>query len=459
MNRKGNKIMKKILSGITAMLVALLITGVLSIPVSAVTTGNTYNQYAAEAIQYGIGSYIVVFDSQGGSAIASVTAKYNTNITVPTTPQKTNCQFGGWYKDAAFSESWSFSTDGVTSNMILYAKWVVIPVNYAVSFDTQGGGTSYVVNVSANRIIYAPPAPSKEGYIFAGWYREVACKTAWNFGVDAVTSSITLYAKWVVASVSYQTHVQDIGWQDYVSNGVKSGTSGQSKRLEAIKIRLTGAAADKYEIYYRVHAQDTGWLDWAKNGEPSGTAGFGYRLEAIEIVLVPKGGAAPGAVTKTFVDFYAAKPIVDSVSYKTHVQDVGWQAYVSNGEMSGTSAQSKRLEAIQIKLENIAGSIQYRTHVQDIGWMAWAADDALSGTSAQSKRLEAIQIKLTGAAAEKYDIYYCVHAQNTGWLDWAKNGESAGTAAFGYRLEAIKIVLVPKGGAAPGATARAFIQG
>ena len=134
--------------------------------------------------------------------------------------------------------------------------------------------------------------------------------------------------------------------------------------------------------YYRVHAQDTGWLDWAKNGEPSGTAGFGYRLEAIEIVLVPKGGAAPGAVTKTFVDFYAAKPIVDSVSYKTHVQDVGWQAYVSNGEMSGTSAQSKRLEAIQIKLENIAGSIQYRTHVQDIGWMAWSADDALSGTSA-----------------------------------------------------------------------------
>ncbi|MEI8199118.1 MAG: hypothetical protein WCG21_03565 [Eubacteriales bacterium] len=263
----------------------------------------------------------------------------------------------------------------------------------------------------------------------------------------------------VVGGIEYKTQVQDIGWMDWVANDTLSGTSAQSKRLEAIQIRLTGAAAEKYDIYYHVHAQNTGWLDWAKNGEPSGTAGFGYRLEAIEIKLVLKGGSAPGPVARTFVDLYAAKPIVDSVSYKTHVQDVGWQTYVSNGAMSGTSAQSKRLEAIQIKLENMAGGIEYRTHVQDYGWMAWAADDSLSGTSGQSKRLEAIQIKLTGTALEKYDVYYCVHAENCGWLDWAKNGESAGTAAFGYRLEAIKVVLVPKGGAAPGSTARAFVQG
>jgi len=91
--------------------------------------------------------------------------------------------------------------------------------------------------------------------------------------------------------------------------------------------------------------------------------------------------------------------------------------------------------------------------------MDWVANDVLSGTSGESKRLEAIQIQLTGAAADLYDVYYCVHAQNTGWLDWAKNGESAGTAGFSYRLEAIKIVLVLKGTAAPGPTARAFVQG
>lgn len=148
-----------------------------------------------------------------------------------------------------------------------------------------------------------------------------------------------------------------------------------------------------------------------------------------------------------------------TISYQSHVQDVGWQDYVSNGAVSGTSAQSRRLEAIRIKLSSLDGGIEYKTHVQDIGWMDWVADGASSGTSGQSKRLEAIQIRLTGAAAEQYDVYYRVHAQNTGWMDWAKNGESSGTAAFSYRLEAIQIVLVSKGGTAPGPTARPFIQG
>ena len=263
----------------------------------------------------------------------------------------------------------------------------------------------------------------------------------------------------VAGGIEYKTHVQDIGWQDWVADGAISGTSGQSKRLEAIQIRLTGTAADLYDVYYCVHAQNNGWLDWAKNGEPAGTAGYGYRLEAIKILLVTKGGAAPGAVTRPFVDLYAPKPIVDTVSYQTHVQDIGWQDYVSNGAVSGTSGQSLRLEAIRIKLENMAGGIEYRTHVQDIGWLDWVADDALSGTSGQSKRLEAIQIQLTGAAAEVYDVYYCVHAQNFGWLDWAKNGEPAGTAGYSYRLEAIEIVLIPKGGAAPGSIVRPFVQG
>ena len=80
-----------------------------------------------------------------------------------------------------------------------------------------------------------------------------------------------------------------------------SGTEGRSLRLEAIKIRLTGETAEKYDIYYRVHAQNNGWLDWASNGKAAGTEGYGYRLEAIEILLVEKGGAAPGPTTKPFV--------------------------------------------------------------------------------------------------------------------------------------------------------------
>ena len=146
-----------------------------------------------------------------------------------------------------------------------------------------------------------------------------------------------------------------------------------------------------------------------------------------------------------------------SISYQTHVQDYGWQSWKSNGEVSGTVGQSKRLEGINIKLSNINGSIEYKTHVQDIGWQDWKSNGQMSGTSGQSKRLEAIKVRLSGEAANQYDVYYRVHAQDYGWLDWAKNGESAGTEGYSKRLEGIQIVLVKKGENAPGSTSRPFI--
>lgn len=146
-----------------------------------------------------------------------------------------------------------------------------------------------------------------------------------------------------------------------------------------------------------------------------------------------------------------------SISYQTHVQDYGWQSWKSNGEVSGTVGQSKRLEGINIKLSNINGSIEYKTHVQDIGWQDWKSNGQMSGTSGQSKRLEAIKVKLSGEAANQYDVYYRVHAQDYGWLDWAKNGESAGTEGYSKRLEGIQIVLVKKGENAAGSTSRPFI--
>ena len=232
-----------------------------------------------------------------------------------------------------------------------------------------------------------------------------------------------------------------------------AGTSGEGKRLEAIRITLTGDLAKNYDIYYRVHAQTFGWLGWAKNGEASGTAGYSKRLEAIQIVLVTKGDAAPGSTERPYVEA--------QVSYRTHVQSYGWLGYVLDGASSGTSGEGKRLEGIQIqnKLTDLSGSIQYRTHVQTYGWeRGWKRDGEVSGTSGQGKRLEAIQIQLTGELAKNYDVYYRVHIQTYGWLDWAKNGESAGSEGLGKRLEAIEIVYVKKGNNPPGSTTRPFVQ-
>ncbi|MDB6354108.1 M4 family metallopeptidase [Trichococcus sp. K1Tr] len=261
-------------------------------------------------------------------------------------------------------------------------------------------------------------------------------------------------------ALSYRTHVQNYGWLDWVQNDGMSGTTDEAKRLEAIEINLTGEPAEQYDIYYRVHAQNFGWLDWAKNGASSGTAGYGYRLEAIEIRLVKKGESAPGPTATPFVEAFIDSTEKLTVSYTTHVQDYGWQSYVSDGVLSGTFGEAKRLEGIKIQLQNAPypGSISYQTHVQDYGWQDWVSDNGFSGTSSEAKRLEAIRIKVTDEMAEYYDVNYRVHAQNFGWLNWAKNGEAAGTAGYAYRLEAIEIQLVPKGGNAPGTMGTAYAE-
>lgn len=135
-----------------------------------------------------------------------------------------------------------------------------------------------------------------------------------------------------------------------------------------------------------------------------------------------------------------------SIKYQTHVQDVGWQNWKSNGEMAGTTGRSLRLEGIKINLDlnGYTGGIEYRTHVQNIGWQDKVADGEMLGTSGRSLRLEAIRINLTGEVAEDYSVCYRVHAQNFGWLGWACDGDSAGTATYGYRLEGIEIRIIKK---------------
>ena len=99
----------------------------------------------------------------------------------------------------------------------------------------------------------------------------------------------------------YSTYVSANGWQDYVSNDSISGTTGQSKRLEALKIKLTGELAEHYDIYYRTYIQSYGWLDWASNDEVAGSTGVGLRMEAYQVVLVKKDSEAPGSTSLPYI--------------------------------------------------------------------------------------------------------------------------------------------------------------
>nr|WP_288555899.1 GH25 family lysozyme [uncultured Mediterraneibacter sp.] len=247
--------------------------------------------------------------------------------------------------------------------------------------------------------------------------------------------------------ISFRAHVQGNGWTDWNNQNYGSvGTVGQSKRLEAIQLKLTGDLEQKYDVYYRVHCQTYGWLDWAKNGEVAGTSGYAKRIESIQIQLVKKGGAAPGATARPSRE-------LKGVSYDVYVEGKGW-VQAENGAEAGTTGEGKRMEALRMYVGDgtYTGSIQYQTYVQTYGWRNLATAGNVSGAENSGKRMEALKINLTGELAKHYDVYYQVHVQTIGWLDWAKNGEVAGTYGQSKRIESIRVKLVAKGEAAPGST-------
>lgn len=271
-------------------------------------------------------------------------------------------------------------------------------------------------------------------------------------------------AEALTGSVEYKTHSQTVGWKDWVSDGAVGGTEGMGKRLEAICIRLTGTLAEKYDIYYKVHCATFGDLGWAKNGEMAGSEGFAKSIEAITIRLIEKGSQDAPEQSKRS---YFTPSDMGNVTYTSHVQTYGWMQSVADGQMSGTTGQKKRMEAMKIYLSNPAGEdgvpleggITYRAHSQSYGWMDWVQEGEVAGTEGKGKRLEAFQIQLTGQMAEQYDIYYKVHCSTWGDLGWAKNGETAGTTGTARSIEALEIRLVKKGSSdAPSGGGRPSIE-
>jgi uncharacterized protein YjdB len=143
----------------------------------------------------------------------------------------------------------------------------------------------------------------------------------------------------------------------------------------------------------------------------------------------------------TLAGFSQAEP---GVKYQSHIALIGWQDWMSNGAVSGTTGQSKQIEAIRVKLYGLPGAkIEYRAHVKEIGWMPWVADGELSGTSGEKKRLEAFQMRLVNSP--NYGLMYQAHVQNVGWTRWYTDEEIAGTIGNKLRVEAFKVKLVKKG--------------
>lgn len=70
----------------------------------------------------------VTFNSQGGTAVPSITAVIGKIISQPAAPTMSNKTFGGWYKESACTTPWNFATDTIAGTTTLFAKWDTINV-------------------------------------------------------------------------------------------------------------------------------------------------------------------------------------------------------------------------------------------------------------------------------------------------------------------------------------------
>ena len=140
--------------------------------------------------------YTVTFDSQGGSTVNSKAVEPGEKVSEPTDPTRTGYTFSGWYKESGYTNAWDFDTDTVTTNVTLYAQWIIN--TYTVTFDShEGSAVSPITDIPYNTTITLPTAPTKESNTFAGWFSDDPTFLVPFTASTPVTADITLYAKWI----------------------------------------------------------------------------------------------------------------------------------------------------------------------------------------------------------------------------------------------------------------------
>ena len=123
-------------------------------------------------------TYTITFDTAGGSEIAPITQDYGTQIAAPANPTRKGYTFKGWDKEIPETMP--------AENITVKAQWEIN--QYTIAFDTAGGNEIAPITQDYGTAITAPADPTREGYTFIGWDREIPATMP--------AENITLKARW-----------------------------------------------------------------------------------------------------------------------------------------------------------------------------------------------------------------------------------------------------------------------
>lgn len=196
-----------------------------------IVTGN-FTLYA----KWTLSEVVVSFNHNysGAAAPTEAVISVNTAVTEPAAPTRTGYTFAGWYQETACTTAYVFSTT-VSQDISVYAKWTINKYNVTFNLNYEGAPAAQVESITYNELATAPNPPTRNGYTFAGWYKEAAGTNAFSFSTP-ITDTTVIYAKWtqeVVAApvVSF-------------SNNYASGGNFTTQTLTAAGATATKPATD-----------------------------------------------------------------------------------------------------------------------------------------------------------------------------------------------------------------------
>lgn len=147
--------------------------------------------------------YSITYNSEYGVVPGKINDAFSLPETLPVLTA-TGYTFGGWYLDKTYTTK-AVAGQPITADTTLYAKWTEMVI---IHFKTDQQITTTYVEPGSK--IPIPQNPTKEGYIFDGWYLDKTYSTAWDFN-QTVDHPISLYAKWSIQMFTITYHTQNHG--------------------------------------------------------------------------------------------------------------------------------------------------------------------------------------------------------------------------------------------------------
>lgn len=197
----------------------------------------------------------ITFNSQGGSAVTGKTADYDSVIIAPVAAStKTGYTFDGWYKEAGCLNTWNFTTDKVTIDTTLYAKWAIVVVPNSVT-NAKATSSSYnSINVTWNAVIGANCYEVFRSTSSNGTYSIVARVITLNFNNGGLATGRVYYYKvrsyrTVGTAKVYCNYWSNISYVKVVPAAVVNvkAVRTSSKSIRITWNKVTGASG--YEVF------------------------------------------------------------------------------------------------------------------------------------------------------------------------------------------------------------------